>query len=40
MAFFKKLGKMVQAKANNALEEMENPIEMLDQKLRDMETSH
>ena len=39
MGFFDKLGKMVQAKANNALEEMENPIEMLDQKLRDMEKS-
>jgi phage shock protein A len=39
MGFFGKLGKMVQAKANDALEEMENPIEMLDQKLRDMDKS-
>lgn len=39
MGIFSRLGKMVQAKANNALDEMENPIEMLDQKLRDMEKS-
>ena len=39
MGFFGKLGKMVQAKANDTLEEMENPIEMLDQKLRDMDKS-
>lgn len=39
MGFFEKIGKMVQAKANDALEGMENPIEMLDQKLRDMDKS-
>jgi phage shock protein A len=39
MGIFSRLGKMTQAKVNNALDEMENPIEMLDQKLRDMEKS-
>lgn len=39
MSIFSRIGKMAQAKVNNALDEMENPIEMLDQKLRDMEKS-
>src|SRR5471030_2680869 len=39
MGIFSRIGKMTQAKVNNALDEMENPIEMLDQKLRDMEKS-
>ena len=39
MGIFSRLGKMTQAKVNNALDEMENPIEMLDQKLRDMDKS-
>lgn len=39
MGIFSRLGKMTQAKVNSALDEMENPIEMLDQKLRDMDKS-
>jgi len=39
MGFFSRLGKMTQAKVNEALDGMENPIEMLDQKLRDMDKS-
>ena len=39
MGIFSRIGKMTQAKVNNALDEMENPVEMLDQKLRDMEKS-
>ena len=39
MGIFSRIGKMTQAKVNNALDEMENPIEMLDQKLRDMDKS-
>ena len=39
MGIFSRIGKMTQAKVNNALDEMENPIELLDQKLRDMEKS-
>src|ERR1700682_3917040 len=39
MGIFSRLGKMTQAKVNNALDGMENPIDMLDQKLRDMEKS-
>jgi len=37
MGIFGRIGKMAKAKVNGALDEMENPIEMLDQKLRDME---
>ena len=39
MGIFSRLGKMTQAKVNNALDGIENPIEMLDQKIRDMEKS-
>ena len=39
MGFFSRIGKMTQAKVNEALDDMENPIEMLDQKLRDMDKS-
>ncbi|MBC8059409.1 MAG: PspA/IM30 family protein [Clostridiaceae bacterium] len=39
MGIFSRIGKMTQAKINNAIDEMENPIELLDQKLRDMEKS-
>lgn len=39
MGVFKRLSNMMRAKANNALDEMENPIELLDQKVRDMEES-
>lgn len=39
MGVFKRLSNMMKAKANNALDEMENPIELLDQKIRDMEES-
>lgn len=31
------MSNMLKAKVNNTLDEMENPIELLDQKLRDME---
>lgn len=39
MGVFSRISNMVRAKANNALDEMENPIELLDQKIRDMEES-
>lgn len=39
MGIFSRISKMTQAKVNDVLDEMENPIEMLDQKLRDMEKS-
>lgn len=39
MGILERFGKMAQAKVNGALDEMENPIEMLEQKLRDMEKS-
>ncbi|AOR22661.1 PspA/IM30 family protein [Clostridium taeniosporum] len=37
MGVFSRISNMFKAKVNNALDEMENPIELLDQKLRDME---
>lgn len=39
MSIFNRISNMVKAKANSALDEMENPIELLDQKIRDMEES-
>lgn len=39
MGVFNRLSNMMKAKVNNALDEMENPIELLDQKVRDMEKS-
>ena len=37
MGIFKRMSNMLKAKANSTLDNMENPIEMLDQKIRDME---
>lgn len=37
MGIFSRMSNMLKAKVNNTLDEMENPIELLDQKLRDME---
>lgn len=39
MGIFDRLSNMVKAKVNNTLDNMENPIELLDQKIRDMEES-
>lgn len=39
MGIFKRVSNMMKAKVNGTLDEMENPIELLDQKLRDMEES-
>jgi phage shock protein A len=39
MGVFNRISNMIRAKANNAIDEMENPIELLDQKIRDMEES-
>ena len=39
MGVMNRLSNMFKAKVNGALDEMENPIELLDQKLRDMEQS-
>lgn len=39
MGVFKRISNMFRAKVNNALDEVENPIELLDQKIRDMEES-
>ncbi|MFL0252981.1 PspA/IM30 family protein [Clostridium neuense] len=39
MGVFKRLSNMMRAKVNDTLDEMENPIELLDQKIRDMEES-
>ncbi|URZ18197.1 PspA/IM30 family protein [Clostridium felsineum] len=39
MGIFKRVSNMMKAKVNNTLDEMENPIELLDQKIRDMEES-
>lgn len=39
MSIFNRISNIVKAKANSALDEMENPIELLDQKIRDMEES-
>lgn len=37
MGIFSRMSNMLKAKVNDTLDEMENPIELLDQKLRDME---
>lgn len=37
MGIFSRMSNILKAKVNNTLDEMENPIELLDQKLRDME---
>jgi len=39
MGIFKRMSNMIRAKVNNGIDEMENPIELLDQKIRDMEES-
>lgn len=39
MGVFKRMSNIFRAKVNNAIDEMENPIELLDQKIRDMEES-
>lgn len=39
MGVFGRISNMFRAKVNNALDEVENPIELLDQKIRDMEES-
>ncbi|MBP2032300.1 phage shock protein A [Clostridium algifaecis] len=39
MGFIKRVSNIFRAKVNNSLDEIENPIELLDQKLRDMEES-
>ena len=37
MGIFSRMSNMIKAKVNNTLDEMENPIELLDQKIKDME---
>jgi phage shock protein A len=39
MGIFNRLSNIMRAKVNNAIDEVENPIELLDQKIRDMEES-
>ncbi len=39
MGIFKKVNNIFRAKVNGALDDMENPIELLDQKVRDMDES-
>lgn len=39
MGMFKRISNIFRAKVNDALDEVENPIELLDQKIRDMEES-
>lgn len=39
MGVFNRISNMFKAKVNNTLDEMENPVELLDQKIRDMEES-
>lgn len=39
MGIFNRISNMMKAKTNSALDNMENPIELLDQKIRDMEES-
>jgi phage shock protein A len=39
MSILNRISNIVRAKANGAIDEMENPIELLDQKIRDMEES-
>lgn len=38
MGIFKRMSNMFKSKVNSTLDEMENPIELLDQKIRDMES--
>ena len=37
MGIFTRMSNMLKSKVNSTLDEMENPIELLDQKIRDME---
>jgi Phage shock protein A (IM30), suppresses sigma54-dependent transcription len=37
MGIFSRMSNMIKAKVNNSLDEMENPVELLDQKLRNMD---
>lgn len=37
MGIFSRMSNMIKSKVNNTLDEMENPVELLDQKLRDMD---
>ena len=37
MGIFNRMSNMVRAKVNSTLDDMENPIELLDQKIKDME---
>lgn len=39
MGIFKRMSNIIRAKVNDSIDEMENPIELLDQKVRDMEES-
>lgn len=39
MGIFNRISNMIKAKTNTALDGMENPVELLDQKIRDMEKS-
>lgn len=39
MGIFKRMSNIIRAKVNDSLDEIENPIELLDQKVRDMEES-
>lgn len=39
MGVFKRISNMFRAKVNSAIDEVENPVELLDQKIRDMEES-
>jgi len=39
MGVFNRISNMFRAKVNNTLDEMENPVELLEQKIRDMEES-
>lgn len=39
MGIFKRMSNIIKAKVNNSIDEIENPIELLDQKIRDMEES-
>jgi phage shock protein A len=39
MSVFNRISNIFRAKVNNAIDDMENPIELLDQKIRDMEES-
>ncbi len=37
MGIFNRMSNMIKGKVNSTLDEMENPIELLDQKIKDME---